>query len=136
MIARASKGQFNQIEMNRGLPVQYLVKYFEKSTSEASFDWQIKQEILDMITFREMNLIEKWPVLPRMDVIFIRNVLIYFNTDTKKDIFKNLCNQFRGPGYLFLGAAETTLNLTDSLTRLPISGMSVYQLEQKEGVAT
>ncbi len=107
MIARSREGRYSQLEINRGLPAAMLVKYFQK----VGMDWQIKDTLRQMIEFRELNLAAPWPRLPPLDIVFLRNVLIYFDDTTKKDILNKLQQVLRPGGYLFLGGAETTLNL-------------------------
>src|SRR5262249_156540 len=82
MLARARLGRFSQIEVNRGLPAAMLVKYFRQE----GMKWQIAQELRDMVEFLPVNLIEPWPPLPPMNVIFLRNVLIYMDDETKKTV--------------------------------------------------
>src|SRR5262249_3882576 len=81
-LARAREGRFKQIEVNRGLPASLLVKHFEQHGTE----WQLKPGIRAMVGLREMNLAQPWPALPPMDLVLLRNVMIYFNVDTKKAI--------------------------------------------------
>ena len=124
VLEKAKTGCFNQVEINRGLPSTYVVKYFER----AGLNWQLKQTVREMIEFRPLNLIEAWPVLNPMDIVFIRNVLIYFDVQTKKEIFGKIKRLLRPDGYLFLGGAESTLNLDDSFVRSEIEKASVYRL--------
>ncbi|NIV71437.1 MAG: methyltransferase domain-containing protein [Calditrichae bacterium] len=114
MLQKAKTGEFSQLEVNRGLSASLLIKYFEKSGTK----WTIKKEIRDMIEFQKINLSEPLPYMPRMDIIFIRNVLIYFDIETKKQILKEIRKILQPEGYLFLGAAESTLNLDDSFQRM------------------
>ena len=107
VLKAAAAGAYTQFEVNRGLPANYLVKYFTKQGEK----WLIKDEIKGMIEFRPMNLIQSWPVLPPLDLVFIRNVMIYFDVETKKTILKKIRNCLLPHGYLFLGTAETTTNL-------------------------
>ena len=86
VLARAIRGHYSQLEVNRGLPVKFLVKYFNRDGD----DWQIREEIRRMIEFREMNLTEAWSFLPKIDVVFMRNVLIYFNQETKRKILSKI----------------------------------------------
>lgn len=123
VLQRARQGVYGQLEVNRGLAASYLVKYFERK----GLDWQIKADIRNMVEFREVNLIRPWPTMPPMDVIFIRNVLIYFDLETKKKIFARLANQLKQDGYIFLGGAETTLNIDDRFGRIPGARSSCYQ---------
>ncbi|HEX8916106.1 MAG TPA: protein-glutamate O-methyltransferase CheR [Humisphaera sp.] len=114
VLARAKAGRFTQIEVNRGLPATLLVKYFKKD----GLEWEIDPSLRKMIEFREMNLTTAWPMMPRADIIFIRNVLIYFSVDTKKQILAKARRVLRDDGFLFLGGAETTLNLDTSYERV------------------
>jgi chemotaxis protein methyltransferase CheR len=81
-----------------------------------------------MVDFREINLAQPWPAMPRMDLVLIRNVMIYFNVDTKKDILARLARLLRPDGYLLLGGAETTFNLDDSYRRVEPLKSGLYQL--------
>jgi chemotaxis protein methyltransferase CheR len=124
MLSRARQGRFSQIEMNRGLPAQYLVKYFKKQ----GLEWQVSDDIRQMVEFRELNLAEDWPPLPAPDLVFMRNVLIYFDMETKRAILGRLRRLMRPDGYLFMGGAETTLNLDDTYQRIPIGKTICYRL--------
>ncbi|MEM9399623.1 MAG: protein-glutamate O-methyltransferase CheR [Verrucomicrobiota bacterium] len=112
VLAKAQKGSFSQLEVNRGLPAIYLLKYFSKGPNET---WQIKDEVKDMIVFKKLNLIEAWGIMPLYDIIMLRNVMIYFDNEKKKQILDNMCRCLHPEGYLFLGTAETTLNLNNTL---------------------
>jgi chemotaxis protein methyltransferase CheR len=109
ILARAIQGRYSQLEVNRGLPAKFLVKYFTKQDKE----WQIRDDIRRMIEFRELNLTEKWSFLPMIDVVFMRNVLIYFDQETKNRILNKVASLLPPYGYLFLGGAETTINIAD-----------------------
>jgi chemotaxis protein methyltransferase CheR len=126
MIARSRAGKYNQIEINRGLPAAMMVKYFDKH----GLEWQIKEPFRKMIEFREMNLTQPWLNLPKMDIIFMRNVLIYFDADTKRGIFGQVRRVLKPDGYLFLGSAETTMGLDDAMERAPIEKSGCYRLRQ------
>lgn len=123
MVAKSRAGRYGQIEVNRGLPANLLVRYFEKKGME----WQVKPEIQQMCEFRELNLIEPWGTLPSMDVVFLRNVLIYFNVETKKSILANVRKVMRPWAYLFLGGAETTINLGDVFERVQFDRAGCYR---------
>jgi chemotaxis protein methyltransferase CheR len=124
VLARAREGRFNQIEVNRGLSATYLVKYFEQHGT----GWQLKSDIRGMVDFQEINLAQPWPMLPRMDLVLIRNVMIYFDVETKKTILGRLARLLRPDGYLLLGGAETTYNLNDSYRRVEPLKSGFYQL--------
>jgi chemotaxis protein methyltransferase CheR len=124
VLARARAGRYNQIEVNRGLPAALLLKYFEQHGTE----WQLKAQVREMVEFREMNLAQAWPALPPMDLVLLRNVMIYFEVPTKKAILGRLARVLRRDGYLLLGGAETTLNLDDSYRRVEMLKSGFYQL--------
>ncbi len=124
ILAKAREGVFNQTEVNRGLPLPMLLKYFQKN----GLTWRVKDEIRNMVEFSELNLVEPWPVLPQMDVIFLRNVLIYFSPETKKEILNKARRVMRPDGYLFLGGAETTMNLDTSFERVQIGKATCYRI--------
>jgi len=103
----AQVGEYSQLEVNRGLPASYLVKYFSKQADK----WRLSDDVRKMVEFRPMNLIQSWPVMPPMDLVFIRNVMIYFDVESKRTILKKIRACLLPHGYLFLGSAETTTNL-------------------------
>lgn len=124
ILRRAQEGNFNQTEVNRGLPMPLLLKYFTKN----GLNWQIKEEVRNGIEFKEVNLIESWPpTLPAMDIIFLRNVLIYFDPPTKANVLNKAAKLLRPDGYMFLGGAETTMNLDVKLTRETVGKATCYR---------
>ena len=123
ILNRARAGVFSQLEVNRGLPVPLLIKFFEKN----GLEWRVKEDIRRMIEFRQLNLVEAWPTLPTMDLVFLRNVLIYFDVPTKRRIFEKLAQVVRPGGFLFLGSVETTLNLTSSFQQVAFGKSTCYQ---------
>jgi len=102
------------------------VKYFEKS----GIEWRVRKELRDMIRFTELNLTERFPPLPACDLVFMRNVLIYFDVQTKRGILEAVKKVLRPDGYLFLGGAETTLNVHDGYERQAIERTSCYRLRK------
>ena len=126
VLDRARAGRFTQLEVNRGLPVAYLMKYFDKKGTE----WQLKETIRDMVQIRELNLIRPWPLLPPLDIVMIRNVLIYFDLETKRKILHQIHGLLRPDGSLFLGGAETVLNLDSRFKRMPYARSGCYCLDQ------
>lgn len=124
VLAKARAGRFSQLEVNRGLPAPLLLKYFVKEGME----WVVREDIRSMIDFQELNLAEKWPQLTPMDVVLMRNVLIYFDTQTKKDILRRVRQVIRPDGYFMLGSAETTMALDDSYKRADVGRAVVYRL--------
>jgi chemotaxis protein methyltransferase CheR len=124
VLARARAGIFRQLEVNRGLPAVMLIKHFDK----VGADWQIKESIRKMISFQEVNLLERWPLASEQDIVFMRNVLIYFDIATKKVLLRRVRETLREDGFLFLGGAETTMNIDNELVSLRASPASlVYQ---------
>ncbi|HEY6443560.1 MAG TPA: protein-glutamate O-methyltransferase CheR [Candidatus Acidoferrales bacterium] len=122
-IDRARSGRYTQLEVNRGLPANLLVKYFQKSKGEC----QINGSMRRMAVFQEINLVGPWPRLPPMDVIFLRNVLIYFDPATRRDILRRVHRLLNSDGFLFLGGSETTAGADDKFERLPDERSSVFQ---------
>jgi chemotaxis protein methyltransferase CheR len=124
MLARTRQGRYSQVEVNRGLPAAYLVKYFRQEGEE----WQVRDDLRQMLSLREINLTEPWPPLPPLDIIFMRNVLIYLSVESRKEILARVRRTLKLDGYLFLGGVETTLNLDDSFEAVP--GLSTcYRLK-------
>ena len=115
VLERARVGIYNQFEVQRGLPIHLLLKYF----TQVGEMWEIAPELRTMITFRPLNLLHSLAHLGTFDVIFCRNVLIYFGADTKADVLERLARATAPDGYLTLGAAETVVGLTESFKPLP-----------------
>jgi len=126
VLARARKGCYSQLEVNRGLPAPLLVKYFQRQGTE----WQLKEEVRRLVEFRQLNLIDGAWGIAATDIVFIRNVLIYFDVPTKKVILQKIRQLLRPDGYLFLGGAETTLNLDDSFERISFERSGCYRLRK------
>lgn len=125
MVQRCREGRYSQLEVNRGVPTTFLSKYFQKQ----DLHWQVREDLRLDIEFREMNLVGTWPLLCQMDLIFLRNVLIYFDVDTKKKILTKVRQVMKPDGYLVLGGTETTLNLDEAFQRRDFGGTSCYQLQ-------
>jgi len=100
-----------------------LRKYFHKNGRE----WQLSEHIRQRVTFRHMNLIQPWPHLPPMDIIFMRNVLIYFDEDTKKTILGKVRQLLKPDGYLFLGSSETLPHHNTTFTKRQFDRTVYYQ---------
>ena len=115
VLEKSKSGIYSQFEVQRGLPIQLLVKYF-KQIGEL---WQISADIRAMVQHRQLNLLHDFSQLGTFDVIFCRNVLIYFDQDTKISIFGRLAKVMEGDGFLVLGAAETVVGLTDVFKPFP-----------------
>jgi chemotaxis protein methyltransferase CheR len=115
VLEKSRAGIYSQFEVQRGLPIQMLVKYFQQTGGL----WQINADIRAMVQHRQMNLLHDFSRFGAFDVIFCRNVLIYFDQDTKIDVFKRLAQATEPDGFLVLGAAETMVGLTDVFKSLP-----------------
>lgn len=124
MLARSRAGRYSQLEINRGLPGTFRSKYFE----QIDVDWQIRDELRRMVEFRELNLAGPWGTIPPADLIMLRNVLIYFDIETKRSVLAKIRKMLRPGGFLILGTAETTVNLDDSFDLLRSDGTSYYRL--------
>lgn len=124
VLAKARKGSYSQLEVNRGLSATLLVKYFTREGSE----WRLKEDVRSMIEFRELNLIERWPAMPTMDLVLMRNVLIYFDVATKKSILQGIRNVMSPQGYLMLGGAESTMGLDNEFSRVAVDKGVAYRL--------
>ncbi|CAN5367370.1 protein-glutamate O-methyltransferase CheR [soil metagenome] len=125
MVERARAGRFSQLEVNRGLPARLLVKHFTRAGTQ----WQISDDLRRAVEFRQLNLVGDRPPLPAADVVFLRNVLIYFATPTKRAILGKVRSVLRPDGTLFLGGAETTLNLDDGFKRVQLGHGPSYRLK-------
>jgi chemotaxis protein methyltransferase CheR len=108
VLARAKSGLYSQFEVQRGLPIQLLVKYF----TQVGEQWQIAQSLRDKVTFKPFNLLSEFGALGQFDVIYCRNVLIYFDQETKIAVLNRLARVTPADGFLVLGAAETVVGLT------------------------
>jgi len=125
-LERAKAGLYRHMEVNRGLPAKLLTRYF----MQQGLHWKLKQEIRDMVTFRFLNLAEPWGTLiPRADIIFLRNVLIYFDIETRKGILDRVRRLLLPEGRLLLGSAETTLNLDNRFERVNAGSYVCYRLK-------
>jgi len=129
-LARAREGLYSQFEVQRGLPVQMLVKHFRKEES----NWRIADPLRAAVTFREWNLLDIPAPLGRFDIVFCRNVLIYFDAPTKARVLEAIAGQLAPDGVLYLGGAETVLGITDRLAAIP-DGPGAYAPVARRGMA-
>ena len=124
ILARSKAGRYSQLEVNRGLPAPLLIKYFER----VGMEWSVKESVRRLVQFEEMNLIRPWRAIPSCDIVFMRNVLIYFDVPTKKTILEKIRGVMRSDGYLFLGSAETTMNIDPNFNRVQLGRSSCYSI--------
>jgi chemotaxis protein methyltransferase CheR len=123
MVERTRAGRFSQLEVNRGLPAPMLVRHFTRVGNE----WEVAPALRRMVTASECNLAAPLPRLGPFDVVYLRNVLIYFDLPTKQSILRRVRELMRPDGWLFLGAAETTLGVDDSWERVVLGRSSAYR---------
>lgn len=128
---RARRGLFTQIEVQRGLPERYLRQFFINTPD----GYRLADDIRRRVAFRELNLLESFRSLGQFDIILCRNVLIYFDTMTKRDVLDRLSTALTPGGYLFLGATETAFGLTDRLLRIPDVPTSLHVRREDAEVA-
>jgi len=129
MVERARRGTYSQLEVNRGLPAPYLVRFFDQVGDQ----WVLKDDVRKMFSFFQQNLHEEWTSLPALDVILLRNVLIYFDVATRRKVLRQVRRLLRPDGYLLLGSAETTLNLDDLFERTRVGRAVFYQIREGAG---
>lgn len=112
-LERAKTGVYSQFEVQRGLPIKMLVEHFVQDGT----NWNISDEIKSMVTFKQLNLLEPLSAIGSTDLVFCRNVLIYFDVPTKKKVIDAIGAVMPSDGFLVLGASETMMGITDSFTR-------------------
>jgi chemotaxis protein methyltransferase CheR len=125
MLARVRQGEYDQFEVNRGLPLALLVKYFD----QAGLKWKIKEELRKLVDVQALNLNGPWPVFPTFDVIFLRNVLIYFDQGDRKRIVEKMAQQLAPDGALFLGGSEIMEELSDRFVSVNLARGRYYKLK-------
>jgi chemotaxis protein methyltransferase CheR len=123
MVTRTTEAFYSDLEVNRGLPPPLRTKYFARDGD----GWRVRPDLRRMVTASHLNLAEPWGSLGAVDVVFMRNVLIYFDVATRRTILERVARLLPPDGSLFLGAAETTINLTQALTRDAIGATSIYR---------
>lgn len=121
VLAKARAGRYTRMEVGRGLPPNLLAKYFERDGT----GWVLRDTVRKAVEFRQLNLLTDPPPPGSFDIVFLRNVLIYFDVPTKAGILDRVRDVLKPDGYLFLGSTETTWNLHDGFTRVP-SGQTHY----------
>jgi chemotaxis protein methyltransferase CheR len=115
VLEKSKAGIFSQFEVQRGLPIQLLVKHF----TQVGDMWQLNADIRSMVQHRQLNLLQDFSHLGTFDIIFCRNVLIYFDQDTKVGIFERLSKLVEGDGFLVLGAAESVVGISEAFKPYP-----------------
>lgn len=115
ILDKATQGTYSQFEVQRGLPINYLVKYFKQEGDR----WVIDPAIRKMVSFKAFNLLTDSSSLGTFDVVFIRNVLIYFDQPTKSKVLSGVARQMTPDGFLYLGGAETVLGVSEQFQLIP-----------------
>ncbi len=123
VLARAREGMFSDLETNRGMPPDLLRKYFRPLQGK----WSIAQDCRRLVEFRHLNLNGPWPMLPPCDVIFLRNVMLYFDVPTRAALVAKMRRVLKPDGALFLGGAETMIGIDTGYDRLLGQGCSYYR---------
>lgn len=123
MLERVRAGRYSQVEMNRGMPATRLVRYFSRVGTE----WEVSPALRSMVTTQQVNLTTPFPVTERFDVVFLRNVLIYFDVETKRDILARMVPRTAPDGFLLLGSTETTLDLDQDWEREMAGRVTVHR---------
>lgn len=115
ILKKAREGMYSQFEVQRGLPITLLVKYFKQVGDR----WQISETVRKMVTFKQFNLLTSPAAMGKFDIVFCRNVLIYFDTETKAKVLAGIADLMPKDGFLYLGGAETVLGTSDRFQLLP-----------------
>ena len=127
MLERGREGSYSDLEVIRGLSERRLAENFKRSGQR----WVVNQQLKKNVNFQYLNLIHAWPTLPKMDIVFIRNVLVYFDHPTKCNLFAKVRKILKPNGFLFLGGAESALTIDDQFERVFDSGGSCYRLKSE-----
>jgi chemotaxis protein methyltransferase CheR len=123
-LAQATTGCYGDVEIQRGLSPDLRDRFFVREDG----GWRVCEEIRRMVQFFPLNLVTDWPPLPLMDIVLLRNVMVYFAADTKRLLLSRVRNLLAGDGYLFLGGAETTMLLDDAFVRVTRDRFTYFQL--------
>jgi len=123
MLERCRSGLYSQLEVSRGLPARLLIKHFKKLGTR----WQASEDLLSMIEYKQVNLAARLPFIPPMDIVFLRNVLIYFDSATKTKILTDVNKQLKPDGVLFLGTAESTIGLHTGFNPWTVDRTTCYR---------
>ncbi len=121
MVERTREGRYSQLEIGRGLPAPLMVKHFQR----AGTHWQVSDQLRSMVRAHTLNLAGPFPPMPVFDLVFLRNVLIYFDQPTKKAVLGRARQVMSPDGYLFLGGAETTLGLDEQWSRTTVGRLTL-----------
>lgn len=136
VLARAESGTYSELEVQRGLSPARLQKYFSQDPGSAQPSWQVRPELKQTLSFRQLNLVETWPSFGPFELILCRNVLIYQNVESKIKVIAKLADRLAPQGCVILGGAESMIGLSDRFEFLNQSGAVIYRrIEQDTAVA-
>ena len=121
MVERTRQGRYSQLEVGRGLPASLMVTHFQRAGTQ----WQVSDELRRMVRAHTLNLAAPFPALPVFDLVFLRNVLIYFDQPTRRSVLGRVRQTMAPDGYLFLGGAETTLGIDEGWERTPVGRLTL-----------
>jgi chemotaxis protein methyltransferase CheR len=127
-VERVKSASYRQAEVDRGMPDRYRQKYLTKEGDQ----WIVGSELRSMVTARTLNLAAPWPALPTMDIVLLRNVLMYLSSSTKRIILQRLCSTLAPDGYLFLGSSESSAHLDPRWEPMRLGGVVYYRPRFKE----
>lgn len=122
-LAQARAASYSQLQVNRGVPAPMLLKHFDRK----GMHWHVKPDLRSRVEFMPMNLVAPWPDLPRFDLVLLRNVLIYFDSDVRRQILERLHRSLAGDGYLMLGSTESMLGITVPYERVVLGSQSALR---------
>ncbi len=125
VVTRARAGRFSPLEVNRGLPASMMVQYFDRAGAE----YVVADQLRRWCRFEQMNLVEPWPVLPLFDIVFCRNVLIYFEVPVRRMILERIQRTLTPGGCLVLGGSETTVGVVEGYTAVRVGNTVVYRID-------
>ena len=112
VLEQSRSGRYSQLEVNRGLPAPLLAKYFTRDGERWIFSEQLRKKIM----FKELNLVADWPFMPQMDIVFLRNVLIYFDDESRRPVVDGFYRSLHRGGFIFLGHAESVGRITNAFS--------------------
>jgi len=129
-LEKAQQGIYSNLEVQRGLKPWLQKKYFTQTPE----GWHVHDEIRRMVTFKQINIADSWPTLSCMDIVLMRNLLIYFDAEAKKRVLNRIAKIIHPDGYLFVGAAETIIDLDSPFQLISPNNIVYYQLDKTKGV--
>jgi chemotaxis protein methyltransferase CheR len=127
VLGQAKAARYSALEVNRGLPAQYLARYLERDGAS----YVLAERIRARANFSQLNFVGPWPVLPRFDLVLCRNVLIYFDIDVRARIVRKIRDTLAPGGYLVLGSSETSIGDVDGFSRVVFGRTTVYRKEAR-----